>query len=440
MNLRRNQIAIGLLLLATLLLTLNGSASSRLAAVQDGPKQPLARAEQNILQYRQGNAIIKAQDRDGTPLTGVRLKITQLSHDFKFGCYLSLEELDPAHQELYQRQFRSLFNYATLGFYWTVLEWERGDPNWERWDREAAWALSQGIGLKGHPLVWGADAGGTPAWLPRNKQELNAIVKQHIQETMTRYQGKVKTWDVVNEPLEGGIFEDVLGKDYVKAAFQWAREADPQAQLSINENTILGAWPVNREPYLQLLSSLLAEGTPIDIIGIQAHESIREWLDPAVVTATLDRYAALGKPIHITEVTVQGGSEPITGGYRNGVWDPEQQAQYYREFFTVCFGHPQVEALTVWGLDDARVWIENCGLLDQRWQPKPAYLALDQLIDHQWHTELAGIANNGIYRLRGFYGDYLVEADLPGGPKVKQKFTLRRGAANEWTIRSLGIK
>jgi GH35 family endo-1,4-beta-xylanase len=398
----------------------------------------LARAEQVIASHRQGEAVIRVADASGRPVDGAQLKITQVSHEFKFGCYLVLHELPADHRQDYTAHFHRLFNYATIGFYWAVVEGQRGEMYWDRVDREVAWGGEQQITLKGHPLVWGADRAGTPRWLPRQRDELSALLKQRVQQTIGRYRGRIALWDVVNEPLEGGLFEEVLGDSYIKAAFEWAREADPNARLVINEYGIFSAQSRKREPYLRLLQRLVKEQVRFDVIGIQAHELRTEWFDPAVITETLDRYAQVGKPIHITEFTTLTAGSEISGGYRRGRWTTERQAEYWREFFTVCFGHPQVEAITVWGLDDARAWLPGGTLLDGQWQPKPAYLALDRLINQQWRTRLTGVTIRGAFQMRGFYGDYEVEAQLPGGWKTTRRFTLRREAQNEWKIKSSG--
>ncbi len=394
----------------------------------------LDRAERTIAAYRQGDATVQVAGRDGRPATGARLRITQAEHEFRFGSYLFLHKLPENRLPVYTERFRRLFNYATVSCYWDVVEGQRGRMYWERLDGDVALGAALGLPLKGHPLVWGADPAGAPKWLPRDPAELSAVLKRRVQETIGRYRGRVSLWDVVNEPVEGGFFAEVLGDSVFRRAFEWAREADPAARLVINEYDILSARSRNREPYLRLLRRLAAEKTPFDVVGIQGHEPRTEWFDPEVVQHTLDRYAELGKPIHITEFTTHTTGQQITGGYRRGNWTPELQAEYWREFFTVCFGHPRVEAITIWGLDDARAWLPGGGLLDEQWRPKPAYRALEELIRWRWRTQLSATAANGEFTFRGFYGEYEVEAGMPGGPAVTQRFSLRRGARNEWRV------
>ncbi|HZS03666.1 MAG TPA: endo-1,4-beta-xylanase [Blastocatellia bacterium] len=392
-------------------------------------------AMKGIGRHRQGEAIVRVADRGGAPVKDARVTINQLSHDFRFGCELSFRGLRPENLAIYQERFPQLFNYGTVGVYWSLIQSVPSVADWDQVRAETEWGLSQGLRLKGHPLVWGAQKAGTPRWLPQSKAGLEAAMRQRIRDAVTRFRGRMTTWDVVNEPLDGGLFEEVIGSSYLKQAFQLAREADPQAQLVMNEYGILGADSKRRQPYFDLLQKLGAEEVPFDVVGIQAHEPRGEWFDPAVVTSALDQFARLGKKIHITEFTAQ--SDPtaaVTGGYRQGRWERKKQEEYFREFYTICFGHPQVEAITVWGLDDERAWVRNCGLLDDNWQPKPAWQALRELISHDWHTMHEVRVRAGSYRLRGFYGNYEVKVTLEDETEVKRQFALRQCERNEWLI------
>ena len=61
------------------------------------------------------------------------------------------------------RRFAELFNYATVGFYWRWYEPQRGKPNYAYTDKVVAWCREHGIRMKGHPLLWGDEAG-VPPW------------------------------------------------------------------------------------------------------------------------------------------------------------------------------------------------------------------------------------------------------------------------------------
>ena len=67
-------------------------------------------------------------------------------------------------------------------------------------------------------------------------------MREHFTAVMGRYEGRVTSWDVVNEPFEDGspllrenIWHRTLGEDYVAEALRMAHDADPEAKLYIND-------------------------------------------------------------------------------------------------------------------------------------------------------------------------------------------------------------
>src|SRR5207248_1911543 len=80
---------------------------------------------------------------------------------------------------------------------------------------------------RGHNLAWWS---ANPTWLttlPYSRDQLIAILHDHITTVVGRYKGKVAQWDVVNEPLSRGFWSDNIGPEYIDMAFRWAHEADP---------------------------------------------------------------------------------------------------------------------------------------------------------------------------------------------------------------------
>ncbi len=119
----------------------------------------------------------------------------------------------------------------------------------------------------------------------------------------------------------------------------------------------------DRERFYQLVAELKRRGTPISGLGIQAHEPREEWFSPEKVRTTLDRLGELGYPLHITEYIPQSGGKPITGGWREGTWTEETQAEFAEQFYRLCFGHPAVVSINWWGLSDRQIWLPGGGLL-----------------------------------------------------------------------------
>ncbi len=406
----------------------------------------IVQARENIETFRKGEAKIKISGGFGRTAKQYQLKIKQLSHDFKFGCYLKIDDLAPEKLPDYERNFAGLFNYAVVGTYWDFIENRQGIENWYWFERETA--LSQRIGARiaAAPILWGTNQAGTPVWLPQQKEQLLPVLKKRVQSGVSKYRDIVEDWEIVNESLAPNrdIFAERIGRDYLESAFVWARQAAPGERLMLNEYGVFGsvaAFNYNRDKYFALLRELTEKGTPFDVIGIQAHAN-GEWYEPANVTEQLNRYATFGKPIQITEFSAQTLNYDdrrtpirINGNYQSGVWDGEKQAQFYREFYTVAFGNPQVEAIVTWGLDDERAWLPGIGLIDQNGNQKPNYKALNQLINNEWRTNLlTNLAADKTARFRGFYGNYEIEVIVMGKTVSRARFDLKKDQRNEWVI------
>ena len=178
--------------------------------------------------------------------------------------------------------------------------------------------------------------------------------------------------------------------------------------------------------FLRLLTAAVQDGIPFDGIGIQAHEPqpMRFPLDR--VQAVLDRYAALGKELHITEFTPASGGQPISGSHVEGVWDEAAQADYAVKFYRVCFAHPAMRAITWWDLSDQGSWRKGGGMLRADMTPKPVYEQLKRLIHDEWTTRLAGVTDStGGFSFRGFRGDYRIAVEK-GGKTIERPFTLKQ--------------
>lgn len=402
-------------------------------------------AEKNIEKHRKGNARVKVLDSNGKAIHRAELKIKQISHDFKFGSYLKIDDLEPEKLPEYEKHFARLFNYSTIGTYWDFIENKQGIENWVWFEREVALAQKLGFKIQAAPVLWGTNQSGTPDWLPRDKNELLKVLEKHVKSVVTRNPYAIDEWEIVNEPLapRNDVFARRIGNDYIESAFLWARQAAPNKRLLINESGIFGSTMArnrNRDKYFNLLKELIEKRVPFDAIGIQAHAN-GEWYEPTNVAEQLDRYAALGKPIQITEFSAQtldydDRKTPlrVLGTYRSGIWNEEKQAEFYREFYTVCFANPQVEAIITWGLDDERAWLPGIGLIDVNGNAKSNYKILDRLINKEWRTNLElSLSANGVAKFRGFYGVYEIEV-IVNGKNTKTRFELKKDAENEWII------
>jgi endo-1,4-beta-xylanase len=271
------------------------------------------------------------------------------------------------------------FNYLTAEYEmkWDVLEPSPGAHRFGAADTIVGFALGNGMRVKGHTFLW---HGATPAWVNAlDAADLRAAVERHITTTGEYFRGRVDAWDVVNEAvaddgsgLRDTVFRQRLGDGYVAEAFRLARRADPGARLFYNDYGGEGLNAKSNRIY-DLLRGLLAEGVPIDGVGLQMHISATNRPTAGAIAANIQRLAALGLTVHISEMDVRINDTPGTEATRL-----ELQRAAYRDVVRVCVQEPRCEAVTFWGFTDAHTWLRGDRplLFDAMYQPKPAYFGV----------------------------------------------------------------
>jgi endo-1,4-beta-xylanase len=396
------------------------NARQKLAEL-DALKQSAIDIEKN----RKRDASILVVDAAGKPVAGATIKIDHIRHDFLFGCNIFMFDRfgKPEENALYKKRFRELFNAATTGFYWASYEYEKGKPKYAYTNSIVAWARKHRIRLKGHPLLWDHEAA-KPKWADK-KQPPAEVQKKRVFDIMRRYAGKIEFWEVVNEPSH-------LPRFKIDAPYRWARNADKNAHLIINDYYVLAN---GYQPFFDLLKKSIDAGVPFDGIGIQAHEPRSMRFPLGRCKKILDKYATLGKTLHITEFTPTTSGEKITGSHVNGVWNQAAQADYAEKFFRICFAHKKVAALTWWDLCERGAWLKGGGLLNKDLTPKKVYTALKKLIHEEWSTNLAAKTDrDGKFAFRGFHGTYAASVTA-GGKTTKTEFHVGKGGPAAFTIK-----
>ena len=364
----------------------------------------LAQARKSLETHRKRDATLSVINSDGRPLANAAIKVELTRHDFLFGANIFMFDhfANAEDNDLYKERFRDLFNYATTGFYWIAYEPERGKPDYAYTDKVVDWCARNGIRVKGHPLLWGYPAG-IPPWSQGQPPE--DVQRQRVSDIVSRYAGKIDTWEVVNEPSHQTSIT-------IDEPYRWARQANPGAQLIVNDYDIFTR---GAPPFFKLLTEAIGHGVPFDGIGIQAHEPPATRFAMDQIWKVLDHYATLGKPLKITEFCPTSSGEAMNGMGPSATWDEASQADYVKRFYTVCFAHPAVVAITWWDLSDAGSWRKGGGLLHADLSPKPAYNVLHDLIRGEWTTRAEGrTGDDGRFAFRGFMGDYVARITLDG--------------------------
>lgn len=436
-----------LLLITASVLLLVTSAKAPASDVRAVEAELLERARRNIERRRKGDVLVRFQTPQGEPIKNTQVDIEQASHGFLFGCIIFdlVWTREPYKPELYKQRFKELFNFAVLPFYWKRYEPRQGETMREKTLEVVRWCRANGITAKGHPLVW-TNRSGVPSWLQGySAEKTQELLLGRVKREVGGFAGQIDIWDVVNEAVNtrtwthlgvADYIKEPVDKiaDYVEKAFKAAREANPKADLILNEyNTI--ARPEVRDRFFQLVQELKRRGTPISGLGIQAHEPREHWYPPKEVWATFDRLASLGYPLHITEFIPQSGGKNITGGWREGKWTQETQAEFAEQFFRLSFGHPAVVSINWWGLSDRRIWLPGGGLLTKEYEPKIVYNRLQKLVHKEWKTRIETKTDEkGTVVFRGFYGKYVITLKTEDGKPRSFDEVLRKGQQNRWVF------
>jgi endo-1,4-beta-xylanase len=288
----------------------------------------------------------------------------------------ALLESDVAYAETLAREFGSIT--AENAMKWAPIHPDESVWRWQPADRLVEFARAHNMLVHGHVLVWHEQL---PAWTSvAPPRRLRAALEDHIRTLLSRYRGRVGSWDVVNEALTswGGlrhtIFLDRLGPGYVAEAFRIAHDADPDARLYYND---FGAEGLGRksDAVHALARELLEDGVPIHGVGLQMHIDAASPPDTVNVGANVARLSALGLDVRISEMDVRVRRIPARD--RRAA-----QRSVYRDLLAACLGSADLAGVSFWGVTDAHSWIhQRFGddeplLFDGAYDRKPAYFGV----------------------------------------------------------------
>lgn len=300
------------------------------------------------------------------------------------------------------------------------MKWERIHPrpgtgpeaySFEAADKFVEFGEQHGMFIVGHCLVWHSQV---PRWVfqdaegkPISRDALLERMREHIFTVVGRYKGRVHGWDVVNEALnEDGTLREsqwlkIIGDDYIEKAFQYAHEADPNAELYYNDYNL--DYEAKCKGAVELVKKLKSRGVKVTAIGTQSHHKMdRPTLEQ--IENSLKAFSALGVKVAVTEldidilpaVTRQPTSDvsmrvqagPESNPYAAGLPEEMQKAlaQRYGDIFALYAKYRDlITRVTFWGVTDRHSWLNNFPvpgrtnyplLFDREGKPKPAFDAV----------------------------------------------------------------
>jgi GH35 family endo-1,4-beta-xylanase len=396
------------------------------------PKAPWRLAAlENIEKFRKGNMTLRVVNPAGTAIPATQVRVEQVRSRFAWGsaaearflvcdtalpsgppsCAFYDDENTPFPADDIRRYRAAVIDNFEYASFFNDLKW----PEWEARSgqtiRAIDWMQRNGVTpWRSHTLIW-------PGFEPEFKlpddirpgvpaETVRRRVLEHIADEVGTLAGRIREWDVINEPytnfdIQGRVASPgvtasngVLPPAVVADWFKAARAADPKALLFLNDFSIFENYNETGQKYdLALLKDIQARGAPVDGIGLQAHfsQSGPIFTDMA---RTIADFSPLVKTFSVTEfdfLTI----------------DPKLQGDLMNDFMTFIFGQPKFNTFQMWGFWDGDKQQGNEPLFTRDWQLKPSGKVWQDLTKRIWRTNTTATTNaSGTASVRAFYGRY----------------------------------
>ncbi len=275
--------------------------------------------------------------------------------------------------------------------------------NFRQADEFVKFGEDNGLTVTGHCLIWHSQLA---PWFCVDKdgnnvspEVLKQRMKDHIMTVVGRYKGRIKGWDVVNEAImENGSYRNskfyqILGEEFIPLAFQYAHEADPDAELYYNDYNM--HFKGKRDAVVKLVNDMKARGIRVDAIGMQGHVGMN-YPDLSEFEKSIEAFASTGAKVMITEWDMSALPEvnrtsniADTVAFRKAlnpypVSLPDSVSEKWNkrmsEFMDLFVKHSDViTRVTAWGVSDGDSWKNGFPvrgrkdyalLFDREYQPK----------------------------------------------------------------------
>ena len=433
-----------------------------------------AEIDERIDRYRKADGVYAFPD---VP-EGCLVSVEQVESEFQIGCNIfNFDQLgDEAQNAAYRAAFMrgGLFNAATVPFYWLNLEPEKGRPRYmagaeedpaywkthgtkdNAWRRPAPEKVldfcdANGVSVHGHVIIY---PGVHPDWVNRitDLEERMRAYDAHIGEIAALYGSRIPQWDIVNESVDRastaraphdrmpwcGIAQP---DEYTLRCFKSAARHFPAGvKLCINDAY---TGPSDDGRYPAFVRQLVDKGAKIDVIGHQMHIfSDKEVVQVASgftaypnhiswkvadQVAMLRQYDRIGRPIHVSEVTIPA---PVSVLPRDEA--EKLQARLLRDNYRLWFSWPSVYRISYWNaVDSVGGEILESGFFRRDMTKKPVYHALWKLVNEEWRTRTSVRAGKGgEVRFRGFRGKYRLSWRDASGAE-RERFVVLAGSAGQ---------
>ena len=389
-------------------------------------------ANRRIHDLRRGDLTVRVVNAQGDPQPGVMLHVEQTRHAFGFGAAIGALTYmeDSTRGQQYRRLINDVFGFNEIVFENDLKPYRFADHRQASSEGRAgltevkaaiADLRERGVRIRGHYLNHGMliYRKGKTNYMPEFREDAEALQAELLSEAIDRAQAVgllVDEWDAVNHIAGWGQnfnWRNLTGRlDYAAPWLEQLRAGVPDGlPLYINEGNVLSDHGTRADDYFAVAQALVDAGAPLDGIGFMGHfKTDEETFDSGALTPPrqqleiLDRFAALGLPLKITEFDIDAGA------------DDALQADFIRDAMIVAFSHPAVESFVMWGFWEGKHWRKPAALVRLDGSMRPSGDVWLDLVYRQWWTDaVVRTDERGVAVVPAFYGDYQVRSFDPDG-------------------------
>lgn len=363
----------------------------------------------SIEKYRTGIIVVKTD-----PETSVELE--QQKHEFWFGSAVTSaafnDNLKEEDAETYKQKFIENFNVGVTAssLKWHHMEPEKGKVNFLTTDRILTWADENHLPLRGHNLYWGIYY--VQDWVKAlTDEQLYDELGKRARIIAPRYKNRFIEYDFNNEMMHGDYYQERLGPGITIKMVDWIREYDPDAKLFLNDYDILTGRML--QEFSDHIKDLQERGMTIDGLGIQGHLHAEDFSRDTLRYA-LDVLAQFGLPIRITEFNMPGQRSRFLKDKSLIPTQEEEEnfARNLKDYYRICFAHPAVGGILMWGFWEGANWIPASSMYRKDWSPTALLSAYRSLVFEEWWTRFKGKSDEeGYCVIRAFYGTHKIKVN-----------------------------
>ncbi|OAV44810.1 endo-1,4-beta-xylanase [Lewinella sp. 4G2] len=382
-----------------------------------------AEAAQRIENIRKADLNLTVLDVDGSPLSNADVAVNMQNHEFKFGTAVAGSRF-PGGQRYSQTFVRNLFDLDGKGHGFNAIVFEN-DFKWPGWEqqwvttnsqmrRTVSYLADRNIHMRGHVLLW-------PGWdnMPFRMENnagdpdyLKAQIENHLVKMLEteNFDVPVTDWDVINEINTNRSLEGALkgtpgyetGREIYAEVFKRARELALEAELVLNDYVTISAkneiGSLIYDQYQSFVQEIVDADAPITGIGFQAHIGG----SPNSIYEVEDIYDDFYNRFQLDQKITEFDMRTPT--------DTSLAKAYLRDYLTMTFSHPSMDAFMFWNWWDVDTW-QNRGanLYYANWEKRPTHKVFTDLVFNDWWTDETVTTNgSGQADLRGFKGEYTI--------------------------------